>query len=58
MPSGKWKVSKAPGVEGRTHNARAALIDVARDHQTVTTGRGQRADFGRIVGLAVFIVPR
>jgi hypothetical protein len=43
------------GVERGLDDAGAALVDVARNHEQIATGRGQRADFGRVVGAAVFM---
>src|SRR5690606_33511183 len=43
------------GVERVPDDARTALVDVARDDQHVAARRGERADLGRVVGLAVLM---
>ena len=39
----------------RSYKSRSALIQIPRNDQNVSAGRGQRANFSRIVGLAVFM---
>ena len=52
---GKIERVEGAGIERGLDDARAALVDIARDHENLAAGRGQRADFGRVVGLAVFM---
>jgi len=46
---------KGTRIERGIGDARAALVDVARYHEQIAAGRGQRAHLGRIVGLAVLM---
>ncbi|MPL73686.1 hypothetical protein SDC9_19492 [bioreactor metagenome] len=52
---GQHEGREGAGVERAAQDARTALIDIARHHERIATRSRQRADLGRIVGLAVLM---
>jgi hypothetical protein len=55
MPSPRSKGIEGAGVDGGLQDAAATLVDIAEHGERVAAGSGQRADFGRIVALAVLM---